>query len=182
MDGCSYLHFDRSDNIMNLGQYFSSGDIAGIAPEIILTLTALTLLTIEMARVSRPGIILLVSALGLLLAGTIVVQGGTNDKILFGGMLHLNKFSMFFDLLYLFVGLSTLIFSQGYLEKMGGAQRSEFPALILFGIIGMMLMTRANDLVMVFLGLELLSLSLYVLVGFLRHDLYSNESGLKYLL
>ena len=182
MDGCSYLHCDRSENLMNLDQYFSSGDIAGIAPEIILTLTALTLLTIEMARVSRPGIILLVSALGLLLAGTIVVQGGTNDKILFGGMLHLNKFSMFFDLLYLFVGLSTLIFSQGYLEKMGGAQRSEFPALILFGIIGMMLMTRANDLIMVFLGLELLSLSLYVLVGFLRHDLYSNESGLKYLL
>jgi NADH-quinone oxidoreductase subunit N len=46
----------------------------------------------------------------------------------------------------------------------------------------MMLMTQANDLVMVFLGLELLSLSLYVLVGFLRHDIYSNESGLKYLL
>ena len=43
-------------------------------------------------------------------------------------------------------------------------------------------MTQANDLVMVFLGLELLSLSLYVLVGFLRHDIYSNESGLKYLL
>jgi hypothetical protein len=46
----------------------------------------------------------------------------------------------------------------------------------------MMLMTQANDLVIVFLGLELLSLSLYVLVGFLRHNLYSNESGLKYLL
>ena len=46
----------------------------------------------------------------------------------------------------------------------------------------MMLMTRANDLVIVFLGLELLSLSLYVLVGFLRQDHFSNESGLKYLL
>ena len=88
---------------MNLGQYFSSGDIAGIAPEIILTLTALTLLTIEMARVSRPGIILLVSALGLLLAGTIVVQGGTNDKILFGGMLHLNKFSMFYPFISIII-------------------------------------------------------------------------------
>ena len=46
----------------------------------------------------------------------------------------------------------------------------------------MMLMTRANDLLILFLGLELLSLSLYVLVGFLKHNLLSNEAGLKYLL
>jgi NADH-quinone oxidoreductase subunit N len=136
----------------------------------------------EMARITRPGIILLVAAFGLALAGAAIVQGGTDDKILFGGMLFLNKFSMFFDFLYIFIGLATLILSQGYLEKMGTKSRGEYPALILFAIIGMMLMTRANDLVMVFLGLELLSLSLYVLVGFLRHNLYSNESGLKYLL
>ncbi|SVB06571.1 uncharacterized protein METZ01_LOCUS159425 [marine metagenome] len=167
---------------MDLSQYFTSSDIAGIAPEIILTLTALVVLTLEMARVSRPGIILLVAAFGLALAGAAIVQGGTDDKILFGGMLFLNNFSMFFDFLYIFIGLATLILSQGYLEKMGTKSRGEYPALILFAIIGMMLMTRANDLVMVFLGLELLSLSLYVLVGFLRHNLYSNESGLKYLL
>ena len=68
------------------------------------------------------------------------------------------------------------------MEKRGGRTRGEYPALIIFAVIGMMLMTRANDLVIVFLGLELLSLSLYVLVGFLRHDDFSNESGLKYLL
>ena len=167
---------------MDLSQYFTSSDIAGIAPEIILTLTALVVLTLEMARVSRPGIILLVAAFGLALAGAAIVQGGTDDKVLFGGMLSLNKFSMFFDFLYIFIGLATLVLSQGYLEKMGTKFRGEYPALILFAIIGMMLMTRANDLVMVFLGLELLSLSLYVLVGFLRDNLYSNESGLKYLL
>ena len=167
---------------MDLSQYFTSSDIAGIAPEIILTLTALVVLTLEMARVSRSEIILLVAAFGLALAGAAIVQGGTDDKILFGGMLYINKFSIFFDFIYISVGLATLILSQGYLEKMGSKSRGEYPALILFAIIGMMLMTRANDLVMVFLGLELLSLSLYVLVGFLRHNLYSNESGLKYLL
>jgi len=167
---------------MDLTQYFTSSDITGIAPEIILTLTALVILTLEMARVTRPGIILLVAVFGLVLAGAAIVQGGTGDKILFGGMLYLSKFSIFFDFLYIAVGLATMIFSQGYLEKMGSESRGEYPALILFAIIGMMLMTRANDLVMVFLGLELLSLSLYVLVGFLRHNLYSNESGLKYLL
>jgi len=76
----------------------------------------------------------------------------------------------------------TLIFSQGYLIKKGGELRAEYPALIIFSVIGMMLMTRANDLVILFLGLELLSLSLYVLVGFLRNSLISNESGIKYLL
>ncbi len=166
---------------MDLSQYFTSSDFTGIIPEIVLTVTALVVLTLEMLRFSRPKINLMAAAVGLLLAGIFVPQG-LDEATLFGGMLRLNKFSMFFDYLYLTVGLGTLIFSQGYLEKRGSESRGEYPALILFCVIGMMLMTRANDLVMVFLGLELLSLSLYVLVGFLRTDLLSNESGLKYLL
>ena len=135
-----------------------------------------------MARVSRPWIILSVAVLGLLLSAAAAFITSGNNQILFGGMLKLNQISLFFDMLYISIGLITLIFSQGYLEKRGSKSRGEYPALILFAVIGMMLMTRANDLVIVFLGLELLSISLYVLVGFLRHDNLSNESGLKYLL
>ncbi len=167
---------------MDISQFFTSADLFGIAPEIILTVTALSVLTLEMLHVSRPGIILMVAALGLFLAGALAINTSGDEQILFGGMLVLNRFSVFFDFLYITIGLLTLIFSQGYLEKRGSAYRGEYPALILFAIIGMMLMTRANDLVIVFLGLELLSLSLYILVGFLRHDQLSNESGLKYLL
>jgi len=167
---------------MDLSQFFTTADFIGIVPETILTVTALSVLTLEMARVSRPWIILSVAVLGLLLsaAGAFITSG--NNQILFGGMLKLNQISLFFDMLYISIGLITLIFSQGYLEKRGSKSRGEYPALILFAVIGMMLMTRANDLVIVFLGLELLSISLYVLVGFLRHDNLSNESGLKYLL
>ncbi|MBA08223.1 MAG: hypothetical protein CMG52_04850 [Candidatus Marinimicrobia bacterium] len=167
---------------MDLSQFFTTADFIGIVPETILTVTALSVLTLEMARVSRPWIILSVAVLGLLLsaAATFITSG--NNQILFGGMLKLNQISLFFDMLYISIGLITLIFSQGYLEKRGSKSRGEYPALILFAVIGMMLMTRANDLVIVFLGLELLSISLYVLVGFLRHDNLSNESGLKYLL
>ena len=167
---------------MDISQFFTSADLLGIAPEIILIVTALSVLTLEMLHVSRPGIILMVAALGLFLAGALAINTSGDEQILFGGMLVLNRFSVFFDFLYITIGLLTLIFSQGYLEKRGSASRGEYPALILFAIIGMMLMTRANDLVIVFLGLELLSLSLYILVGFLRHDQLSNESGLKYLL
>ncbi len=167
---------------MDLSQFFTTADLIGIVPETILTVTALSVLTLEMARVSRPRIILSVAVLGLLLsaAGAFITSG--NNQILFGGMLKLNQISLFFDMLYISIGLITLIFSQGYLEKRGSKSRGEYPVLILFAVIGMMLMTRANDLVIVFLGLELLSISLYVLVGFLRHDNLSNESGLKYLL
>ncbi len=167
---------------MDLSQFFTTADFIGIVPETILTVTALSVLTLEMARVSRPWIILSVAVLGLLLSVAAAFITSGNNQILFGGMLKLNQISLFFDILYISIGLITLIFSQGYLEKRGSKSRGEYPALILFAVIGMMLMTRANDLVIVFLGLELLSISLYVLVGFLRHDNLSNESGLKYLL
>ena len=167
---------------MDLSLYFTSADLAGITPEIILTITALLVLTLDMTRITRPGLYLLVAIIGLITAGYVIAQSGGGERSLFGGMLLLNKFTLFLDILYLSVGLATLVFSQGYLEKRGGETQGEYPALILFAVIGMMLMTRANDLVMVFLGLELLSLSLYVLVGFLRHSLLSNEAGLKYLL
>ena len=149
-----------SGEFMDIGQFFVVTDLFGILPEIILTVTALSVLTLEMVRVFHPRIILTVAALGLLLAGAVVIQTSGDEQILFGGMLNLNNFSKFFDFLYISIGLVTLIFSQGYLEKRGVVSRGEYPALILFAIIGMMLMTRANDLVIVFLGLELLSLSL----------------------
>ena len=126
---------------MDLGQFFTSADLIGIAPEIILTITALSILTLEMFRVSRTGIILLVAAIGLLLAVGTAVNIGGDKQFLFGGMLVLSRFSVFFDFLYISIGLVTLIFSQGYLEKRGSASRGEYPALILFAVIGMMLMT-----------------------------------------
>ena len=163
-------------------QFITSTDLASIIPEIILIITALCVLSLEMMRLSRSNVSLFVSSLGLVTAGIVVIQGDIINIVLFGGMLQLNHYSVFFDILYLLVGLLTLIFSQGYLIKKGAELRAEYPALILFSVVGMMLMTRANDLVILFLGLELLSLSLYVLVGFLRNSLLSNESGIKYLL
>ena len=98
---------------MDLSQYFTSADLAGIAPEIILTVTALFVLTLEMAKLSRPGIMLLVAAIGIVLSGGALAQAGNEERILFGGMLRLNSFTTFLDFLYLAVGLVTLILSQG---------------------------------------------------------------------
>ena len=163
-------------------QFVTSTDLTGIIPEIILTITALSVLSLDMMRPLRASMSLTVASLGLVTAGFVVIQGNINTGVLFGGMLKLDQYSIYFDVLYILVGLMTLIFSQGYLIKKGTLYRAEYPALILFSIIGMMLMTCANDLIILFLGLELLSLSLYVLVGFLRNNLLSNESAIKYLL
>ena len=117
---------------MDISQFFTAADFIGITPEIILTVTALFVLTLEMAHVSSPRILLTVAALGLLLAGVVVINTSGDEQILFGGMLTLNQFSMFFDFLYISIGIVTLIFSQGYLEKRGSTSRGEYPALILF--------------------------------------------------
>ena len=113
-------------------QFITSSDLAGIIPEIILTLTALCVLSLEMMRLSRSSVSLLLSSLGLVAAGIVVMQGNLSNLVLFGGMLKLNQYSLFFDILYLLIGLLTLIFSQGYLVKKGTEFRAESPALILF--------------------------------------------------
>lgn len=167
---------------MDLNQYFTMEDFQGILPEIILLITALVILSFEMLAKPRRWIMLGVGVLGMAMAVFAVLRNAGKTVVLFQGMVTLNEFSTFLDILYLGVGIAALVITRTYLERKGGTLRGEYYGLILFATIGMMLMTRANDLIIVFLGLELLSLSLYVLIGFLRHDIYSNEGGLKYLL
>ncbi|MFQ6615658.1 MAG: NADH-quinone oxidoreductase subunit N [Fidelibacterota bacterium] len=159
-----------------------ASDFRGILPEIVLLATCLAILTLEMVSRSLRRIMLPVGLAGYAGAAYFVVRTFGQEQVLFSGMLSLSSYTAFFDLLYLGVGTAALLVAQRYLERKEGELRGEYYALTLFATMGMMFMTRANDLVMVFLGLELLSLSLYVLIGFLRHDAASNEGGVKYLL
>ncbi len=84
---------------MDLSLYFTSADLAGITPEIILTITALLVLTLDMTRITRPGLNLLVAIIGLMTAGYVIAQSGGGERNLFGGMLLLNKFTLFLDIL-----------------------------------------------------------------------------------
>lgn len=168
--------------VLFMNQYISSQDLLGILPESILLLTTLVVLSFEMLLKRHQTLMFRTALLGLLVALVAVLRNAGEEASLFNGMLTLSAYTTFLDVLYLAVAIASLVIAQNYLERKGGALRGEYYALILLATIGMMLMTRANDIVIVFLGLELLSLSLYVLVGFLRHDVYSNEGGLKYLL
>ena len=98
----------------------------------------------------------------------------------FFGMFVVDPFSAFLNLIALATAFISILISVDYLQR-SGMQRGEFYALILFTTAGVMLMGHANDLVVVFVALELLSIPLYILSAFRYPDTKSSESGMKYL-
>ena len=103
------------------------------------------------------------------------------DVRAFGGAIVVDPFGVFFSFLFLASAALVILLSVRYLE-IEEEQHGEFYALLLFATIGMMFMAMGNDLITLFLGLETMALSFYVLAGFLRGRKASNESAVKYLL
>jgi NADH-quinone oxidoreductase subunit N len=122
-----------------------------------------------------------IAALGLLLSLGISIARFGSATTGFDGMVISDGFSSFLNLLFLFSGLAAIALAYDYLKRMG-IERGEYYVLLLFSICGMMLMSLANDLIVVFLALELLSIPLYVLAGFARPRVESEEASLKYFL
>jgi NADH-quinone oxidoreductase subunit N len=92
-----------------------------------------------------------------------------------------DTFALFFEILFASLGILTVALSHSYLRRRGLLE-SEFHILTMAAVIGMMVLASATSLVTVFLGLELLSISLYIMCGFARTDLRSQEAAAKYLL
>ena len=92
-----------------------------------------------------------------------------------------DSFALFFEILFASLGILTVALAHSYLRRRGMLE-SEFHILVMAAVIGMMVLASATSLVTVFLGLELLSLSLYVMCGFARTDFRSQEAAAKYLL
>ena len=123
----------------------------------------------------------LLAALGLLLClGLAISQAGWVSSG-FNGMVIHDGFSFFLTILFLASGLAAIALAFDYLRRME-IERGEYYILLLFSICGMILMSQANDLIVVFLALELLSIPLYVLSGFARPQVESEEAALKYFL
>src|SRR5947207_1018460 len=99
----------------------------------------------------------------------------------FHDMVVLDELRLSFTLIFLFVSALTILISMVWVEN-EKLPAGEFHSLLLFATVGMMLMASGNDLVIIFLGLEILSIATYVLAGFRRTDLRSNESSLKYFI
>lgn len=161
-------------------------DLYVILPLIVLVSWATLLVLVDVLLVrERKGVTAALSALGLLLAlGFAVAQSGrvTGSPLSgFNGMAVVDGFAIFLQILFLASGMVGVALAYDYLQRMG-LDRSEYYILLLYSISGMMLMAVAADLIVVFLALELLSIPLYVLAGFARPQLASEEAALKYFL
>jgi NADH-quinone oxidoreductase subunit N len=106
---------------------------------------------------------------------------GGRPSVAFSGALAVDSYTAYFELLVLFAAAMTALMSVEYASDQGLAG-AEYYALVMFAALGMMLMAAADDLIVIFLGLETMSIAVYALAGFLRRDPRSNEAALKYFL
>ncbi len=150
-------------------------------PEIILAVAAMSfMMTGVFVREERALSIVYVLSLAALVVVLVVLMSLKGQtRLAFGGQFVSDDFAVFMKSLVVLGSIFTLIISQSYIRREGMA-RFEYPVLILFATVGMMMMVSANDLISLYLGLELQSLSLYVLAAFMRDTTRSSEAGLKY--
>ena len=153
-----------------------------VLPELVLLGAALSLLMFGVFRreQSDSGITsLAVVFMGLALVFVFAIPN--SETTIFDGLLINDPFAKFMKSLVLIGAMLTLIMGYGY-RKRGELVNFEYPVLILFATLGMLLMISANDLMALYIGLELQSLSLYVIAAFDRDSRRSGEAGLKYFI
>ncbi len=156
-------------------------EFSAFLPLVIITATALVVLCVDAFAQRSLTIQWSISLLGLAGSG---VAGWISIPIagqVFGGMLNTGGSAGYWSAVFCLAGFLATALSRGYLERHNIAH-GEYFTLLLFGTAGMILMGAAGDLIVFFLGLELMSLCFYILAGFARTSAVSNEAALKYFL
>jgi NADH-quinone oxidoreductase subunit N len=151
-------------------------------PEIILTLTGILIMFLEAvlpAGETKASVFAPLSIVGL--AGALFAAATADGGKAFHDMLIVDTFGTFFRVLVCAIGILTVLTSSEYLrrENMPGG---EFYALLIFSVMGQCVMVTANELIMIFIGLEMSAIASYILAGYLRDDKRNNEAALKYFL
>ena len=158
-----------------------STDLATALPEVLLACYAMAALLVGVwtgkDRVARP--ILWLSVAALLLTGLSIGLSGGPGATAFGGLFIADGFARFAKVVILVSAAAVLAMSADYMDRRG-LLRFEFPILVVLASIGMMMMVSAGDLMSLYIGLELQSLSLYVVAALRRDSARSSEAGLKY--
>ncbi|RAU21289.1 NADH-quinone oxidoreductase subunit NuoN [Paramagnetospirillum kuznetsovii] len=155
-------------------------DLVPVLPEIFMAVAGLALLMLGVFRKednTRPISVLVILVLGA--AMMLVSSLGAEKHLAFNGLFVADRFAGFAKGLVLLASAFSVAMSLQYLEK-ERIGRFEYPVLVLFATLGMMMMVSANDFMSLYLGLELQSLSLYILAAYQRDSLKSTESGIKY--
>jgi NADH-quinone oxidoreductase subunit N len=151
-----------------------------VLPEIFVLASALVFILVGAARGDQLGNLMDLASIAVLaIAATLVVQMPAGPATVFGGSFIADSFARFFKVLALVGAAVTLLMSMDFWRQ-ERLHRYEYGILVLLSVAGMMTLVSANDLITLYLGLELMSLSLYVVAAFDRDNLRSSEAGLKY--
>ena len=163
----------------------AGGDIVGVLPEVILASGFILLLLLDLfVPAQRRNWLAVFTVLAIAATGAAVVWGwfdAASPRTVYFGSFAYDRFSLFIDGILLTSALLVVLISPDYLNRRG-IHYGEYYSLILAATTGMMLLAGASSLMVIFLAVELLSISLYILSGFARTEPRSQEAGMKYLL
>lgn len=166
-----------------------SADLAFIKPEIVISITLVLIVLFDLIWPKKKKILPYLSVLGLLVTGCFVIEqfgmhsSAFSASISGSGMMAVDSFGAFFKLIVLVTSLFIILFSVTSLEIIESEDRQgEYYTLIFGMILGMFFIISATNLILIYVSIELLSLSSYILAGFLKTVKRSTEASLKYLI
>jgi len=162
-----------------------SGDLNTIAPLIAAILTALLILVVDLIAPNRPTPVIGAALIGLAVTAAVTIAVGSGSiataTTAYGGMYKLDALTTFLDLLFISIVAMTIVFAPDYLTPRG-LPVAEFATVLVFAMCGAMVIAASADLLLLFLGLELMVLPGYLLAGYHKSDNYSTEGAIKYFL
>jgi len=156
-------------------------DLVTILPVVAAVLVAAAVLLVDLFWPGAERPVLGVALGGLAIVGLVVLQTGTTPATAFGGAYTVDALTTFLDVLFVAIVALTIAFAPDYLVPRT-LPLAEFAMVIIFAMTGAMLISASTDLLLLFLGLELMVLPGYMLAGFHKTDGYSTEGAIKYFL
>ncbi len=158
---------------------FSWASFEPILPEMMLVCVGLILILLDLFIKKQRFLLPWLTVLGSLLTMSIVI--GQENSTAFGGMFVTDSYAVFFKVICLLAVIMTALMSEHY-RRIAGLLHGEHYSLMVFSAAGMLIMASANDLMVLYLGLELMALSVYCLVGMNKRDELASEAAMKYFL
>jgi NADH-quinone oxidoreductase subunit N len=163
-----------------------NANLGSVLPEMIIAITGIVVMIYDSIVPKQRVVTGAISLIGLAVSAIVLAMMfwtnvGPAPATAWGGMIAHDNLRMSFSFVFLFVTAMTILISTVWVER-EDVPVGEYHALLLFATFGMLLMASGNDLVVLFLGLETLSIATYVMAGLRKTDLRSNESAMKYFI
>jgi NADH-quinone oxidoreductase subunit N len=156
-------------------------DLIALAPVIVLSVFAMMVLIVDLFGGRNKTLLVFISLVGLLMTAISAFAKNPIPAYSFNDSYIVDHLSLFFICIFTISSALAILLSVEYNER-EGIRAGEYYALILFCTVGMILLASSTDMIMIFLGIEIVSICLYVLAGIRRGNLASNEAALKYFL